>query len=249
MKIYVESVSKSFKEVEALVDISCTFSSGEVIGLVGPNGAGKTTLLRIIAGLLDSDLGRVLLSSGEGISPGMVTYIPETPDLFPLLTLWEHHRFVAMAYGKKDWEKEAHSLLERFEILHKRDSFVGELSRGMKQKVMLSISLMAHHPILLFDEPFLGLDPYSVRELREMIKDLKKDHRILLISSHNLESIYHVSDRVLILDRGHVLLDKKMEEVIEELKEKEYLTLEDLFMEVTRDGTKGSPLFRDDLSS
>lgn len=236
MEISIVRVSKSFNDVQALMDISCTFSSGEVIGLVGPNGAGKTTLLRVMAGLLDPDSGRVQLSSGESISSGMVTYIPETPDLFPLLTLWEHHRFVAMAYGMRDWEKEAYDLLKRFDLLNKRDSFVGELSRGMKQKVMLSISLMAHHRILLFDEPFLGLDPYSVRELREMMRDLKKDNGILLISSHNLESIYHLSDRVLILDRGHILLDKKMEEVIEELKEKKYLTLEELFMEVTGDG-------------
>ncbi len=82
-----------------------------------------------------------------------------------------------------------------------------------------------------------------------MIKELRREDGILLISSHNLESIYHVSDRVLMVDKGRLLLDKRMEEVIEELKRKSYHTLEDLFMEVTRDGEKGSPLFRDNLSS
>ena len=234
MEIKVKELGKNYNDCQALQAATCTLNSGEIIGLVGPNGAGKTTLLKVIAGLLDYSEGRVTYNH---VAQTEVSYIPERPDLFPLLTLQEHFKFMAIAAGLRSWQAKADKLLERFQLSEKRDTFGHELSKGMKQKAMLSLSLLNKPRVVLFDEPFSGLDPQSGRELKTIISDLKDEDRIIVVSSHNLNAIYQLSDRVLFLRSGEVLRDQKIDSIFAELEEKNYVALEELFLEVMESET------------
>ena len=229
MKIKIKGLSKSYDNCVALQEINCDLNPGEIIGLVGPNGAGKTTLLKIIASLLDYGQGKI---EYNGVVEPEVSYIPERPDLFPLLTLEEHFKFMAIANETKEWQTKADKLMSRFELNGKKDTFGHELSKGMKQKAMLSLSLLDKSKVVLFDEPFSGLDPQSIQELRDVIGNLKVKDRIIIVSSHNLNTIHQLSDRVLFLSQGRLLRNQKMDDIFFEMEQKDYVALEELFLEV-----------------
>lgn len=232
MRLLLENVTKAFGNVLAVDNISCALDGGQIAGLVGPNGAGKTTLLNIIANFVRSDSGRVTLE-GDPLPPGLAAYVPEFPDLFPVLTVWEHFKFIATAHSISQWEPKALEYMDKFNIRGKKDAFAGDLSRGTKQKLAIGICLLREPEILLLDEPFSNLDPASVRELRNQIETSKSPGRIILISSHNLESIQHLCSRVLIMNQGKLVRNQKIDAILEEMRNKGYRSLEDLFLEVT----------------
>ncbi len=236
MILSLEHLTKYYDEVLAVQDFSCVLESNQVIGLVGPNGAGKTTLFKMVSNFLNPDKGKILLNHGA-IVHGAVAYIPEYPELFPALSVWEHFQFIAMACRINDWELKAEQLLEQFQLKHKKDSLAGELSKGMRHKLMVGITLLRQPPILLMDEPFSGLDPVSVYELRKMIAQLVAPDRIIVISSHNLGTIQNICQRVLIMNQGELISDQNIESIFTEIKDKGYCTLEELYLEVTGNGT------------
>src|SRR5439155_17177657 len=133
-------------------------------GLVGPNGAGKTTTLRALAGILAPTRGRLLIAGHDILDDPLrakseMAYVPDEPQLFERLTVWEHFRFVASVYRVGDWKPVAERLLVRLELAEKRDALAMELSRGMKQKVAIGCGLLHAPRAILFDEPMTGLDP------------------------------------------------------------------------------------------
>lgn len=237
MHLEIEELSKEYGDLLAIDHFSSRWKDDEIIGLVGPNGAGKSTLFKIVAGFLEPNQGKIRLN-GEKVSLGSVAYVPEFPDLFPVLSVWEHFKFISLAYSIKNWEQEAQEYLESFQLTDKKNSLAGELSKGMKQKVMIAISLLRKPSVLLMDEPFSGLDPLSSRELQHRIQGLKSPDRIVLVSSHNLNTIQSICHRVLIMNHGVLVRDQEMNAILNEIKQKGFETLEDFFLEVT---TLGSP--------
>ncbi|ACB83946.1 ABC transporter ATP-binding protein [Natranaerobius thermophilus] len=234
LKLDISNIEKKFESVQAISEFSTTIHGGQIVGLVGPNGAGKSTLLKIIAGFLEVTQGSVnIYKADDPYSKSSVSYMPERPDLFPVLNVWEHFKFMGIAYNISDWEIRAKSLIERFSLYDKETAFAGELSKGMKQKLMLSLSLLREPEIILLDEPFSGLDPHSTYQLRELISQLKSDNRIIFVSSHSLNDLYRLSDKILIINRGQLIRDQSKESIMAELKKKDYLSIEDLFLEVT----------------
>ncbi|NLZ92407.1 MAG: ABC transporter ATP-binding protein [Firmicutes bacterium] len=232
MYLAIEKVTKSYGDILAVNEVTTKWESNQIIGLVGPNGAGKTTLLKTVSGFLEPSNGRILLN-GKRVAMGAVAYVPEFPDLFPALSVWEHCKFIALAYSIKGWELHAQDYLESLQLMDKRDSLVGELSKGMKQKVMVAITLLRKPPVLLMDEPFSGLDPLSSRELQKLIVDIKDRERIIVVSSHNLNTIQAICNRVLIMNQGSVLKEQEMTDILAEARAKGISTLEDYFLEVT----------------
>ena len=229
----VDGLTKRFGRKIALDDVSFTLDAGEIVGLIGPNGAGKSTAFGILSGLLRPDAGRLRFRGSElGAGRGrFVALIPETPDVYPLLTVWEHLVFVARLCRLPDgWQARAQGLLGRFELLALRDSLGSELSKGMRQKTLVAATILAGTPLLLLDEPMIGLDPLGQRELREILRDLRAAGTAIMLSTHQLEAAEALCDRVVILSRGRVVASG----TIDEVRSLGSGTLEDVFLAITR---------------
>ena len=130
--------------------------------------------------------------------------IGETPEVYPLLTVWEHLVFVAGLARVADWEPEAQSLIDRFGLADERDTLGAALSKGLRQKTLIAATVLARTPVLLLDEPMIGLDPLGQRELRELLRDLRARGHVVMISTHQLEAAEALCDRMVILRRGTV---------------------------------------------
>jgi len=234
----VNRLTKKYKNVVAVDDISFTLNQGDIAGLLGPNGAGKSTTIKTIVGLLRKNAGAVTISGCPSISreaKKKFTYVPEVPELYDMLTVWEHLQFIAYAYEVSDFEEKAERLLERYEMWEQKDKLAKELSKGMKQKVSICCSLLPDPDLFLFDEPMIGLDPKSIRETKLIFKELSEKKKTVLISTHLLDSIENLCQRVLVMKKGKIIIDMAMEEMKSKLGNNELVSLEDLFLEVTKD--------------
>ena len=207
MSIVVEDFFKCYGSFVAVRGLSFQVEPGEVMGLVGPNGAGKTTTLRTLAGILRPSRGRLTID-GHDLAHAPVAakkataYIPDEPKLFDQLTVWEHLRFVASAYGLREWGATAESLLDQFELAPKRHALAGELSRGMRQKVAICCGYLHRPRAVLLDEPMTGLDPRGIRTMKESILEQARSGAAFIISSHLLSVVDGLCTSVLIMDRG-----------------------------------------------
>lgn len=231
----VKNLKKYYGKVKAVDGISFEIYPGEVVGLIGPNGAGKSTTLKTIMGLLRKTEGEIKVCGydyKDEEAKLKLAYIPETPDIYHMLTVWEHMKFIALAYNLSNWEEEALKYLEAYDLLDKKEELGANLSKGMKQKVMVICSLLHKPEVMLFDEPFVGLDPKAIRELKDTIRQLKKEGKAILLSTHMLDSVQNLGDRVLILKAGKLIYEGTLEEAME--KAGPNGTLEDLFLEVTK---------------
>lgn len=234
----VEHLTKKYGSVVAIDDISFTIKQGDIVGLLGPNGAGKSTTIKTIAGLLRKTAGSITIDNYTNTSQEAkkrFTYVPEVPELYDMLTVWEHLVFIAYAYNVADFEQKAERLIERYDLGDKKDKLAKELSKGMKQKVSICCALLPGPDLYLFDEPMIGLDPKSIRETKLIFKELSEQHKTVLVSTHLLDSIENLCDRVLVMKQGEIIVDMAMEEMKEKLGNNEIVSLEDLFLEVTRD--------------
>src|SRR5205085_7530817 len=174
MPIAVEHLTRTYGAFIAVDDLSIEVASGEIVGLIGPNGAGKTTTLRALAGILLPTSGRIVVD-GHDLSTDSIeakkrlAFMPDEPHLFEYLTVDEHLRLVARLYAVDDFDRRARALIEELELSGKEGSLPGELSRGMRQKVVIACGLVRNATTLLFDEPLTGLDPLGIRRMRETI--------------------------------------------------------------------------------
>lgn len=231
--LVVEHLAKRFDRKMALDDVSFTLDGGEIVGLIGPNGAGKSTAFGILCGLLRPDGGTMRYRGRPlGRDRGrIVSLIPETPDVYPLLTVWEHLVFVArLCRLSAGWEARGEALLTRFDMLAVRDVLGGELSKGMRQKTLVAATILADTPVLLLDEPMIGLDPLGQRGLRDVLRDLRVGGTAIMLSTHQLETAETLCDRVVILNKGRSVASG----TIDEIHALGAGTLEDVFLEITR---------------
>ncbi len=229
----IEGLSKRFGRTVAIEGVGFELGRGEVLGLLGPNGAGKTTTFLCLCGLLRPDTGTIrhdgrLLGSERGRT---ISLIPETPEVYPLLTVWEHLAFVARSTRAADgWEQRGADLLERLGIAMARNTLGQALSKGMRQKTLIAATVLAGAPVLLFDEPMIGLDPKGQRELRELIRTLASEGTSVVMSTHLIETAQTLCDRVVIMKDGRTLASG----AVGELRRSAIgSSLEDAFLEIT----------------
>jgi len=230
----VEGLTKRFGRTIAIDRLSFALQGGEVLGLLGPNGAGKTTTFLCLSGLLRADAGAIFFNDLRlGPERGRtIALIPETPEVYGMLTVWEHLAFVARsAELAPGWEERAEELLERLELSAVRDALGQSLSKGMRQKTLIAATVLAEAPVLLFDEPMIGLDPKGQRELRELIVELRAAGTAIVISTHLLESAEALCDRLVILKNGIALAFGAVSELRQRATGDR--TLEDVFLEIT----------------
>lgn len=198
--------TKRYGNTLACDDLSFTLPDGSITVLLGPNGAGKSTLMKGITGFLRFE-GQIRINgmpNTELASRRILGYIPEIPSFYPNLTVAEHVEFVARAYRLQDYRARADALLERFSLTEHRKKLGSALSKGMAQKLSICLGLFTQPSVLLLDEPFIGLDPHAIKELKRLMEELRAQGATLLVSTHIIESVDMLWDRAIIMQKGSI---------------------------------------------
>jgi ABC-2 type transport system ATP-binding protein len=243
--IEVQGLTKRYGSFSAVNGLSFTVGAGQVLGLVGPNGAGKTSTLRCVAGLIPSTAGAVRIAGHDLATEPVaakraLAFFPDEPRLFDYLTVRQHLAFVARIYGLTDYEATARPLLEELELADKANALPGELSRGMKQKLVIACGLLHQPSAIFFDEPLTGLDPLGIRRMKDSILRRAQAGAAIVLSSHLLHLLEEVCSHVLILQRGEKVADGTLAEVAARFSQGESeVSLEDVFIRATA-GTGGT---------
>ncbi|MEL6110504.1 MAG: ABC transporter ATP-binding protein [Planctomycetota bacterium] len=244
--IATDNFVKHFGEFVAVDGVSFSVPSGAVAALVGPNGAGKTTTIRTLCGILRPSSGTLRVADAD-VSTDPLTvkqrtaYVPDDPPLFDSLTVNEHLQFIAQAYRVEDWQAKADHWFAELELTEKKFTLASELSRGMRQKVAIACAYLREPDVLLLDEPMTGLDPPSIRKLKESIADQAKRGATCLISSHLLSLVEDLCDHLVLIRRGAVLFCGSMRQAREEFGG-EAKSLEEVFFRLAEgDGANEEP--------
>ena len=226
----VINLRKSYRKVEAVKDVSFSVEKGQIAIILGPNGAGKSTIIKSISGLLKYS-GEITIDNMDNKTleaKRIISYVPEMPSLYELLTVKEHVEFIAKAYSVEDYEDRAETLFKRFDLSDKKDKLGKELSKGMQQKVSLICGLITEPKLILLDEPMMGLDPKAIKELKKIFLELRDKGIAIIISTHIIDSIVDIWDKALIVKDGSIVYEKDKQEM-----ENQDETLEDVFFRVT----------------
>jgi ABC-2 type transport system ATP-binding protein len=209
--IKVENLTKRYAAKIAIEGMSFEVQKGEILGFLGPNGAGKTTTMRIIAGFMPASAGSVRVDGYDVFDNPLdvkrrIGYLPENPPLYPEMNVSGYLRFVAKIKGvpKDRLDSEVSRVMERASITDVKERIIAKLSKGYKQRVGLAQALINDPPVLILDEPTIGLDPKQIHEVRELIKELAGNHTVVL-STHILPEVEQTCHRVIIIDHGKIV--------------------------------------------
>jgi len=209
--ITVENLTKRYAAKTAIEAVSFQVEQGEILGFLGPNGAGKTTTMRIIAGYMPASEGTVKVDGFDVFDNPIdvrrrIGYLPESPPLYLEMTVTGYLRFVAKIKGvpKNKLGEETARVMERVSITDVKDRIISKLSKGYKQRVGIAQALLNDPPVLILDEPTIGLDPKQIHEVRQLVKDLAGQHTVVL-STHILPEVEQTCHRVIIIDRGKIV--------------------------------------------
>ena len=219
-----ENLAKSYKSRKVVLDVSLTVNSNEIVGLLGPNGAGKTTTFYMVVGLVRQDQGKIIID-GEDISllpmhnraQRGIGYLPQEASIFRRLTVYEN--LMAVLEIRKDLttlqrREKADELIEEFNIGHIRDSLGQSLSGGERRRVEIARALAANPKFILLDEPFAGVDPISVSDIKKIITDLRNRGLGVLITDHNVRETLDVCERAYIVGEGKIIATGTPEQVM-----------------------------------
>ncbi len=217
--IEVKNVSKSYDSIEALRNASFKIAKGEIVGLLGPNGAGKTTMIKILTGYLQPDEGDATIDGIDVLEKpqevqARIGYLPESAPLYPELSVQSYLEMMADLRQIPETEKKDR-MREAIQATGLQDYVVrpiGQLSKGLRQRVGLAQAIIHHPPILILDEPTIGLDPTQMVEVRSLIRRLSKESTILF-STHILSEVEALCDRVIILINGEIRADARLSEL------------------------------------
>ncbi|MCL1114611.1 MULTISPECIES: LPS export ABC transporter ATP-binding protein [Shewanella] len=219
-----ENLAKSYKARQVVKDVSLTVKTGQIVGLLGPNGAGKTTTFYMVVGLVKSDKGRILIDKDDLTSDPMhlrarkgIGYLPQEASIFRKLTV--HDNIMAVLQTRKELSnderiEQLQHLLEEFHITHIRDSQGMSLSGGERRRVEIARALAANPKFILLDEPFAGVDPISVIDIKKIIQQLKSRGLGVLITDHNVRETLDVCERAYIVSQGNLIAEGTPDEIL-----------------------------------
>ena len=215
--IEVSQVSKSFRGTRAVNDLSFTVGTGEVFGMVGPNGAGKTTTLRMLMDIIKPDTGEIIIL-GEAINEetkNRIGYLPEERGLYRKITVSESLAYLAALKNMKRRlaRDRAAELLERVDMLQHKNKKIEELSRGMGQIIQFIATILHDPELIVLDEPFAGLDPVNTELLKGLILELKGQGKSIILSTHMMNQVEELCDRVLMINKGQAVLYGSLGEI------------------------------------
>jgi len=229
--IEVKHLTKRYGEHLALEDVSFTMEEGRVYGLLGPNGAGKSTTMNIMTGYLAATEGTVTIDGYDIVEDArdakrLIGYLPEQPPLYTDMTAWEYLAYAAGIKGvpKKERKDEIGRVIALTGLESMADRVMRSLSKGYRQRVGLAQAILGHPHIVILDEPTVGLDPQQVIEVRSIIRDLGRDHTVIL-SSHILSEVAEVCDYVYIISQGRLVAADKPEQLSRNLQQSQMLEI------------------------
>lgn len=216
--IKIEHLIKNYGNNCALDDISFSIQPGETVGFLGPNGAGKSTTMNILTGYLSATAGKVSINDTDILSEPLkakkyIGYLPEQPPIYLDMTVDEYLKFIYDLKGCQLPRREhLDEICEVVKINDVRKRVIRNLSKGYKQRVGIAQALVGNPPVIIFDEPTVGLDPKQIIEIRNLIRTLGKDHTVIL-STHILQEVQAVCDRIVIINKGRIVADEKTENI------------------------------------
>lgn len=217
--IQVRNLEKMYGDFAALKGISFEVGEGQILGLLGPNGAGKSTAMKILTSYISASGGEVSIAGVDVFSDPLATrrqvgYLPETTPLYTDMLVFDYLMYVGemRGIGKADCARRIHELAAKVGFVEKIGQPIGTLSKGYRQRIGLAQALLHNPQVLILDEPTSGLDPNQIVEIRKLIRDLGKDHTIIL-STHILPEVRATCDRIVIIHRGEVVADGSLEEL------------------------------------
>lgn len=229
--VEVKNLTKCYGDIKAVDDISFTVESGEVLGFLGPNGAGKSTTMNMITGYISSTSGTVTIDGIEILedpkkAKQKIGYLPEIPPLYVDMTVRKYLEFMfdlkKVKLPKKEHIEEVMRLVR---ISEQSERIIKNLSKGYRQRVGFAQALLGNPPVLILDEPTVGLDPKQIIEVRKLIKSLGKKHTVIF-SSHVLSEISATCDRILVISNGKIVADAKTDELTTSLMGQQKLAIE-----------------------
>lgn len=225
-KLIAENLAKSYKGRQVVKDVSLTVNSGEIVGLLGPNGAGKTTTFYMVVGIVQRDAGRITIDE-EDISylplharaQRGIGYLPQEASIFRRLSVYNN--LMAVLEVRRDLTDEqrknrAEALMEEFNITHLRDNTGQSLSGGERRRVEIARALAANPKFILLDEPFAGVDPISVMDIKKIIEHLRDRGLGVLITDHNVRETLTVCERAYIVSHGHLIAEGPPTAILED---------------------------------
>ncbi len=216
--IRAEHLSKRYGTHYALDDVSFEIGEGEVVGLLGPNGAGKSTTMNILTGFLSATAGEayidgVSILEDPAAAKRKIGYLPEQPPLYFEMTVQEYLNFVydlkGCSFPKEEHLAEVMDVVKITDVAHR---LIGNLSKGYRQRVGIASALVGDPPVLIFDEPTVGLDPKQIIEVRNLLRTLGKKHTVIL-STHILPEVQAVCERIIVISRGRIVANEKTEDI------------------------------------
>lgn len=213
--IRVEGLSKDYGVRRAIDSISFDAHKGEILGFLGPNGAGKTTTMRILCGYMPPTSGKAEVAGFDVVEQSLevrkrVGYMPETVPLYLDMTVYDYLKFMADLRRVPEAEERVYELLEMLHLEDRSESYIGNLSKGMRQRVGLAQALVHEPEVLILDEPTIGLDPAQIIEVRNLIREIGRD-RTVMLSTHILSEAQQVCNRVLIINKGKIVAEDSPE--------------------------------------
>ena len=216
MKLIVENLSKKYGDKLVVDNVSFTMDKPTIFGFLGTNGAGKTTSIRMILNIIKKNSGKVLLNNKKIDKTKIkIGYLPEERGLYPKTTVYNQLIYFSNLKGisKKEAEENINYWLEKLDILEYKDYTPEKLSKGNSQKVQFILSLLNNPDIIFLDEPFSGLDPVNNKLLKDIVKDLKKEGKYIILSSHQMSDVEELVDDLLILDKGKTVLQGNLSKI------------------------------------
>ncbi len=238
LAISLESVRKCYGETVAVHGLSLAIPRGELFAFLGPNGAGKTTTIKMIVGLLQPTSGEVMVCGHSIGANGLaakaqIAYVPDQPFLYDKLTGREFLYFVAEMYGINNEDRDAtlSSLIDRLDIGDFIDQLTESYSHGMKQKIVLATALLHKPSVLVIDEPMVGLDPRTIRVVKQLFQELTQSGSTVFMSTHSLDIAEAVAHRIGIIRQGRLVALGTLDQLRKEAKRQH--SLEEIFLQLT----------------
>ena len=215
--LQVESLKKVFSAIVAVDGVSFEANSGEILGLLGPNGAGKTTTIRMLLDIIRPDRGEVLFDGKPFTSDiqNVIGYLPEERGLYRKSKVLPTIQYFASLHGldRKTAESKGNEWLDRLSIATYRSMRIEELSKGNQQKIQFIISILHNPRFVILDEPFYGLDPMNQLLLKEILRELKQQGKVIILSTHMMDEAEKLCGRICLIDKGRVVLKGSMEDI------------------------------------
>ena len=238
--IEIQGLTKHYRDLVAIDQVSFKVGKGEIVGFLGPNGAGKTTTMKILTGFLPATSGTAAVCGHNVFEDPMavkrrIGYLPEIPPVYPDLTVLEYLRFVGTLKGLRGAARssEVERVCQRVNLLPVMDRLIRNLSKGYQQRTGLAQALLGNPDVLILDEPTVGLDPRQIGEVRSLIRELAGDHTVIL-STHILQEVTATCERVIFINKGRIVADDSLKALVAKHRRPQHeASLEEIFLSLT----------------